>query len=80
VETENYQALMPDKPIELTNPGKLIGWSNTLTEARAGCSVSVYRVFTNGASTRKELISNDYYAPQQGKIEIGTKPPSEKGK
>lgn len=80
VETENYQALMPDKPIELTNPDKPIGWSNTLVEARAGCSVSVYRVFTNGTNMRKELISNDTYAPQQGKIEIGTKPPSEKGK
>lgn len=73
VVSEGYRVVMPPKPVEITNAGKPIGWSNTLTDARQGCSVRIYRVYTSGGDTKKELISEDYYPPQQGKIEIGTK-------
>lgn len=73
---EDYRLLMPEKPVEITNAKKPIGWSNTIVEARSGCSVSVYRIFSSGADVRKELVSNDLYLPQRGKIEIGTRVPA----
>jgi vancomycin resistance protein YoaR len=71
--SEDYKVIMPPKQIENGNPNKNIGWSNVVVQAREGCTVSIFRVFTSGTTTRRELVSEDYYPAQQGKIEIGTK-------
>jgi vancomycin resistance protein YoaR len=80
ISEEDYRVIMPERPEEFAAPEKPIGWSRTLTEARPGCRVTIYRIFTKGAETRRELVSEDYYPPQRGKIEIGTGAPEGENK
>jgi vancomycin resistance protein YoaR len=80
LEQKDYTVITPEKPAEKPNSAKPIGWSNVTQEERKGCRVSIYRVFTSGGDTRRELLYNDYYPPVQGRIEIGTKSPSSHNK
>lgn len=75
VEQRDYEVITPDKPIEQRNDSKSIGWSKVLVPERKGYKVSVFRVFTSGGDSRQELLYNDYYPPEQGKVEVGTKSP-----
>ena len=69
---EGFMTVTPETPLKYGNPNKPIGWTRTITAARNGCRLSVYRVFTSGGETHRELVSNDFYPPQRGEIEIGT--------
>ncbi len=77
VVAEDFETITPQKPIKYSNPGKPIGWTKTITPARNGCRVKIYRVFTSGEEVRRELVSKDYYPPQRGEIEIGTQAPTD---
>ncbi len=75
VVAEGLETITPPKPLKYSNASKPIGWTKTITPARNGCRVKIYRIFTNGEEVHRELVSEDYYPPQRGEIEIGTQAP-----
>lgn len=80
VVSDGYETVMPSAPVKISNGSKPIGWTRTIVESRIGSRVNIFRVFNSGTSSRRELVSEDFYPPIQGRIEIGTKAPSKKNK
>ena len=78
VESEEVERLQPEDPIEVKNNNRTIGYRKVLIKEKAGVRTKTYRVFDadDGSEVRRELVSEDYYPPVQGKIEVGAKQPA----
>ncbi len=73
VTAEEVERLEPDDTIVVENRHRSVSYRKVLIRERDGVRTKTYRTFTaNGEEARRELVSEDYYPPVQGKIEVGT--------
>ncbi len=74
LDVQTLETIQPDRAKEIANNKKYVGYREVVTEERDGYRVKVYRVhLSGGQEQRRELLSEDYYAPVQGVVEVGTR-------
>jgi len=62
---------IPATLVEIMDPSLPAGARQVVDEGHYGLEIKVFRVFGEGASKRRELVSHDRYEPKAGKVRVG---------